>query len=252
MRQRPVVVLSNSDGAIVARTNEAKALGIKMGEPYFKIRKFLEQNGVAVFSSNYTLYGELSHRMAMATASLVSSVEQYSIDESFIRLEDQREPLVDVGRAIQARVLQWVALPVGVGIGHTKTLAKAAQHASKIWRDKTGGVVDLRRPEAVEWLLRRMPVEEVWGIGRRMRDNLASEGITTAWQLSHAEPRTMGRKYSVVLERTIRELRGARLHRAGTMSTGQANHLLKQDVWSACPHHRGTWLSAGYLHSQGR
>lgn len=103
-----------------------------MGEPYFKIRKFLEQNGVAVFSSNYTLYGELSHRMAMATASLVSSVEQYSIDESFIRLEDQREPLVDVGRAIQARVLQWVALPVGVGIGHTKTLAKAAQHASKI------------------------------------------------------------------------------------------------------------------------
>ncbi|MBW1246667.1 Y-family DNA polymerase [Pseudomonas tolaasii] len=208
LRQRPVVVLSNSDGAIVARTNEAKALGIKMGEPYFKIRKFLEQNGVAVFSSNYTLYGELSHRMAMATASLVSSVEQYSIDESFIRLEDQREPLVDVGRAIQARVLQWVALPVGVGIGHTKTLAKAAQHASKIWRDKTGGVVDLRRPEAVEWLLRRMPVGEVWGIGRRMRDNLAIEGITTAWQLSHAEPRTMGRKYSVVLERTIRELRG--------------------------------------------
>lgn len=113
-----------------------------------------------------------------------------------------------MGRAIQARVLQWVALPVGVGIGHTKTLAKAAQHASKVWRDKTGGVVDLRRPEAVEWLLRRMPVEEVWGIGRRMRDNLASEGITTAWQLSRAEPRTMGRKYSVVLERTIRELRG--------------------------------------------
>lgn len=208
LRQRPVVVLSNSDGAIVARTNEAKALGVKMGEPYFKIRKFLEQNGVAVFSSNYALYGELSHRMAMATASLVSSVEQYSIDESFIRLEDQPEPLSDVGRAIQARVLQWVALPVGVGIGHTKTLAKAAQHASKVWRDKTGGVVDLRRPEAVEWLLRRMPVEEVWGIGRRMRDHLAGEGITTAWQLSHAEPRTMGRKYSVVLERTIRELRG--------------------------------------------
>ncbi|MCQ9136694.1 DNA polymerase V subunit UmuC, partial [Streptomyces sp. IBSBF 2807] len=90
----------------------------------------------------------------------------------------------------------------------TKTLAKAAQHASKIWREKTGGVVDLRKPEAVEWLLRRMPVEEVWGIGRRMRDNLAGEGIKTAWELSHAEPRTMGRKYSVVLERTIRELRG--------------------------------------------
>ena len=208
LRGKPVVVLSNSDGCIVACTTEAKAVGLKMGDPYFKIRAFLERNGVAAFSSNYTLYGELSHRMAMATASLVSAVEQYSIDESFVRLEDQREPLVDVGRAIQARVLQWVALPVGVGIGHTKTLAKAAQHASKIWREKTGGVVDLRKPEAVEWLLRRMPVEEVWGIGRRMRDNLAGEGIKTAWELSHAEPRTMGRKYSVVLERTIRELRG--------------------------------------------
>lgn len=208
LRQRPVVVLSNSDGAIVARTNEAKALGIKMGEPYFKIREFLEQNGVAVFSSNYTLYGELSHRMAMAIASLTFAHEQYSIDELFVRLDGLPEPLVEVGRAIQARVLQWTALPVGVGIGHTKTLAKAAQHASKVWRERTGGVVDLRKPEAVEWLLRRMPVEDVWGIGGRMRDNLARDGITTAWQLSQADARAMGRKYSIVVERTIRELQG--------------------------------------------
>jgi DNA polymerase V len=86
-------------------------------------------------------------------------------DESFVQLDGLSEPLIEVGRAIQARVLQWAALPVGVGIGHTKTLAKAAQHASKVWRDKTGGVVDLRKPEAVEWFLRRMPVEDVWGIG---------------------------------------------------------------------------------------
>ncbi|MFU7556758.1 DNA polymerase V subunit UmuC, partial [Pseudomonas paraeruginosa] len=92
-----------------------------------------------------------------------------------------------------------------VGIGHTKTLAKAAQHASKVWREKTGGVVDLREPAAVEWLLRRMPVDEVWGIGRRMRDNLAGEGINTAWELSQSDPRALGRRYSVVLERTIRE-----------------------------------------------
>lgn len=208
LRQRPVVVLSNSDGAIVARTNEAKALGIKMGEPYFKIREFLEQNGVAVFSSNYTLYGELSHRMSMAIASLTFAQEQYSIDECFVRLDGMPEPIVEVGRAIQARVLQWTALPVGVGIGHTKTLAKAAQHASKVWRERTGGVVDLRKPEAVEWLLRRMPVEDVWGIGGRMRDNLARDGITTAWQLSQADARAMGRKYSIVVERTIRELQG--------------------------------------------
>ncbi|EKT4485557.1 Y-family DNA polymerase [Pseudomonas mosselii] len=208
LRQRPVVVLSNSDGCIVARTNEAKALGLKMGDPYFKVRGFLEQNGVAVFSSNYTLYGELSHRVGVAIASLVPDWERYSIDELFCRLDGLPEPIIDVGRAIQARVLQWTALPVGVGIGHTKTLAKAAQHASKVWREKTGGVVDLRKPEAVEWLLRRMPVDEVWGIGRRMRDNLASDGISTAWELSQADARAMGRKYSVVLERTIRELAG--------------------------------------------
>lgn len=208
LRQRPVVVLSNSDGCIVARSNEAKALGLKMGDPYFKVRSFLERNGVAVFSSNYTLYGELSHRLQLAIASLVPSVEVYSIDESFVRLDGLPEPIIDIGRAIQARVLQWTALPVGVGIGHTKTLAKAAQHASKVWRERTGGVVDLRKPEAVEWLLRRMPVDEIWGIGRRMRDNLAHDGINTAWDLSRADPRTMGRKYSVVLERTIRELKG--------------------------------------------
>lgn len=208
LRQRPVVVLSNSDGCIVARTTEAKALGLKMGDPFFKVRGFLEQNGVAVFSSNYTLYGELSHRVGVAIASLVPEWERYSIDELFCRLDGLPEPIIDVGRAIQTRVLQWTALPVGVGIGHTKTLAKAAQHASKVWREKTGGVVDLRKPEAVEWLLRRMPVDEVWGIGRRMRDNLASDGISTAWELSQADGRAMGRKYSVVLERTIRELAG--------------------------------------------
>ncbi|HBO8818633.1 Y-family DNA polymerase [Pseudomonas aeruginosa] len=208
LRQRPVVVLSNSDGCIVARTNEAKALGLKMGDPYFKVRAFLERHGVAVFSSNYTLYGELSHRVGMAISSLVPSWERYSIDELFVQLDGLPEPIVDVGRAIQARVLQWTALPVGVGIGHTKTLAKAAQHASKVWREKTGGVVDLREPAAVEWLLRRMPVDEVWGIGRRMRDNLAGEGINTAWELSQSDPRALGRRYSVVLERTIRELQG--------------------------------------------
>lgn len=208
LRQRPVVVLSNSDGCIVARTSEAKALGLKMGDPYFKVRAFLEQNGVAVFSSNYTVYGELSHRVGVAIASLVPEWERYSIDELFCRLDGLPEPIIDVGRSIQARVLQWTALPVGVGIAYTKTLAKAAQHASKVWREKTGGVVDLRKPEAVEWLLRRMPVDEVWGIGRRMRDNLASDGISTAWQLSQADARAMGRKYSVVLERTIRELAG--------------------------------------------
>jgi DNA polymerase V len=192
----------------VARTPEAKALGIAMGEPYFKIRDFLKQEGVAVFSSNYALYGELSHRMSLTIDSLVDRRESYSIDESFVRLDGHQEPLLEFGRVIQRLVLQWTALPVGIGIGHTKTLAKAAQHASKVWRERTGGVVDLRDIKAVEWLLKRMPVEEVWGVGARMKANLEADGISTAWQLSQADPRAMGKRYSVVLERTIRELRG--------------------------------------------
>jgi len=97
---------------------------------------------------------------------------------------------------------------VGIGIGHTKTLAKAAQHASKVWRDKTGGVVDLRSPHAAEWLLKRMPVEEVWGVGRRLKARLADEGVHNAWQLSQLDPAGVKRRYNVVLERTVRELRG--------------------------------------------
>lgn len=208
LRGRPVVVVSNNDGCIIARSNEAKALGLKMGDPYGKIRKYLEAQGVTVFSSNYTLYGELSHRVGLAIASLAPSFERYSIDELFLRLDGLPEPIADRGREIQARVLEWTGLPIGVGIGHTKTLAKAAQHASKVWRDKTGGVVDLRRPEAVEWLLKRMPVNDVWGVGRRITENLAKDGVTTAWDLSQTDARSMGRKYSIVLERTIRELQG--------------------------------------------
>lgn len=179
-----------------------------MGDPYFKVKPFLESNGVSIFSSNYSLYGELSSRFYQTIASLVDDYSPYSIDEVFLRLDGMPEPLNNFARELQSRVLQWTGLPIGIGIGHTKTLAKAAQHASKLWRDRTGGVVDLRSQHAVEWLLKRMPVDEVWGIGRRMRENLAQDGITTAWELSQADPRALGRKYSVVLERTIRELRG--------------------------------------------
>lgn len=208
LRGRPVVVLSSGDGCVIARTQEAKSIGVKMGDPYFKVRPLLEQHGVAVFSSNFSLYGHLSHRFVMAVSSMVEDYEIFSIDELFLALTGMPEPISNHARAIQARVLQWTGLPIGIGIGHTKTLAKAAQHASKLWRERTGGVVDLRSPHAVEWLLKRMPVEEVWGIGRRMRDNLARDGIQTAWDLSQADARALGRKYSLVLERTIRELRG--------------------------------------------
>lgn len=208
LRGRPVVVLSNNDGCIIARSQEAKALGLKMGEPYFKVRAFLEEHGVVSFSSNYTLYGEVTARVQDTIAGMVPSVEKYSIDESFADLTGLPEPLAEYCRCIQSRVLKWTGMRVGIGIGHTKTLAKAAQHASKVWRDKTGGVVDLRSPKASEWLLKRMPVEEVWGVGRRLKARLADEGVQNAWQLSQLDPAGVKRRYNVVLERTVRELRG--------------------------------------------
>lgn len=208
LRGKPIVVLSNNDGCVIARTTEAKALGIKMGDPYFKIRDFLKRNGVHVFSSNYALYGDISARVTQTICTLAPRTEIYSIDESFALLDGLPEPLGDFARQIQARVWQWVGIPVGIGIGRTKTLAKAAQYASKRWKAQTGGVVDLRAPDRVDWLLRRMPVEEVWGVGRRLKNHLAELGIETAWHLAQTDPRQIRQRFSVVLERTVRELQG--------------------------------------------
>lgn len=208
LRTVPVVVLSNNDGCVIARTPEAKAFGIKMGDPYFKIRDSLRANGVVAFSSNYELYGDISTRVQQTIESMVPRVEVYSIDESFADLTGLPEPLGDFARSIQARVKQWTGMPVGIGIGHTKTLAKAAQHASKLYKDRTGGVVDLRADHAVEWLLKRMPTQEVWGVGRRISAHLESEGITNAWQLANTNAKTIRQRYGVVLERTVRELTG--------------------------------------------
>jgi DNA polymerase V len=208
LRGRPVVVLSNNDGCIIARSQEAKDLGLRMGDPYFKVRALLEEHKVVSFSSNYALYGAVTDKVTQTIAGMVESWERYSVDELFGDLSGLPEPLSEYCREIQSRVLRWTGMRVGIGIGHTKTLAKAAQHASKVWRDKTGGVVDLRSQHAVEWLLKRMPVDEVWGVGRRLKMRLADEGVHNAWQLSQLDAAGVKRRYSVVLERTVRELRG--------------------------------------------
>lgn len=140
LRTVPVVVLSNNDGCVIVRTPEAKAFGIKMGDPYFKIRDSLQVNGIVAFSSNYELYGDISTRVQQTIESMVPKVEVYSIDESFADLTGLPESLGDFARSIQARVKQWTGMPVGIGIGYTKTLAKAAQHASKLYKDRGGGV----------------------------------------------------------------------------------------------------------------
>jgi DNA polymerase V len=203
----PVVVLSNNDGCVVARSDEAKALGIAMGRPWFEVVKVPEWSQVIARSSNYELYGDMASRFVSTLASLVADLEVYSIDECFVVLPADRAE--KVARHIAARVLQWTGLPVSVGVGPTKTLAKLAQHTAKITPDAER-VIDLTTwsPTKVQKLLAATPIAKIWGIGRRLTARLAELGIHTALDLSRADPGVIRRRHSIVLERTVRELRG--------------------------------------------
>ncbi|MFM5112439.1 translesion error-prone DNA polymerase V subunit UmuC [Aeromonas hydrophila] len=208
LKGRPIVVLSNNDGCVVARSAEAKAIGIKMGVPYFQIRQFFEAMGGIWFSSNYALYGDMSQRVMTILEGMAPAVEIYSIDEAFVELsESWAGNLVAYGRQIRERVQQWTGLTVGVGIGPTKTLAKLANYAAKKW-PATGGVVDLRDEARRARLMAITPIEEVWGIGRRLTARLESQGIRTVAELVAADPKSLRRQYGVVVERTVQELRG--------------------------------------------
>lgn len=208
LKRTPVVVLSNNDGCVIARSAEAKALGIKMAAPWFQLRDFARRNGVVAFSSNYALYGDMSDRVMRTIGGLVPAYEVYSIDECFADLTGMPEPLTDIGRQIKDRVYRYTGIPVGVGIASTKTLAKLANHAAKRWFERTGGVVDLRPQAHRDWVLRKLPVDEVWGVGRRLKAKLEQLGIHTAWDLAQHDAWALRKQFSVVLEKTARELRG--------------------------------------------
>lgn len=210
LRGRPVVVLSNNDGCVVARSKEAKALGLKMGEPYFKIKREFESVGGIAFSSNYELYADMSQRVMAVLEEMAPRVEIYSIDESFLDLTGVRNctDLETFGRQVRAKVLRDTGLTVGVGIAQTKTLAKLANFAAKKWDGKTGGVVDLSNLERQRKLMGLLPVNEVWGIGRRISKKLNMMGIETVLQLADASTTMIRKHFSVVTERTVRELRG--------------------------------------------
>jgi DNA polymerase V len=203
----PIVVLSNNDGCVIARSADAKPF-VKMGEPYFQIKEKLEANGIVAFSSNYALYGDLSQRVMTVIESLVPAVEIYSIDEAFCDLTGMTVPLETLGRQIRSKVQRYTGIPVGVGIAGTKTLAKLANHAAKRWQRQTGGVVDITDPERRDKLLKACEVSDVWGIGRRMTEHLTSMSIKSAWDLAQADPWTLRKQFSVVVEKTARELRG--------------------------------------------
>lgn len=214
---RPVVVLSSNDGCAIARSNEAKALGIKMGAPWFQIRHLEEQEGLIALSANFALYGDLSDRMMSLAAGLGPAQEIYSIDESFIGLEGVRGDLTRRSHAIRARILQWTGIPCGVGIGATKTRAKLANHIAKTAERKPGSypeslaiVCNLETLPASDQdaLFAATDVGEVWGVGRRIGQQLNAVGVKTVFDLARLSPSVVRSRWSVMLERTVRELQG--------------------------------------------
>ena len=211
------VVLSNNDGCAIARSNEAKALGIKMGAPWFQIKHLTDSHGLVALSANFALYGDISDRMMSLAAGLGPTQEIYSIDESFIGLEGVRGDLVERSHKIRSRILQWTGIPCGIGIGRTKTLAKLANHIAKTAERKPGvypghlaQVCNLEVLSAVEKqrVFEATEVSEVWGIGRRISKQLTDGGIKTVQDLVRMDVATIRKGWSVVLERTVRELQG--------------------------------------------
>lgn len=208
IRTKPVIVLSNNDGCVVTRSAEAKALGIKMGEPLFKIKDIVRKHKVVVFSSNYELYGDMSRRMMQTIGTLVPRIEIYSIDECFADIAGMRE-LTSLGHQIRDRVQMWVGIPTCVGIAPTKTLAKFCNHLAKR-HQYFKGVANWNDfdKDIQTRALNSEEITEVWGIGRRIGQSLNTMGIMTAGDFARASTPMIRQKFGVVVERTQRELQG--------------------------------------------
>ena len=209
---KPVVVLSNNDGCVVARSQEVRALGVQMGTPWFKLRDLAQQHGIIARSSNYTLYGDMSQRMHSVIGQFAPDQEIYSIDETFLDLTGFNRDLVQYGQQIRQRVRQWTGIPVCVGIGSSKTLAKLANHCAKKghFKPMSDGVTDLTQLSRsdLKELLSRIEVGEVWGIGRRISQRLIGMGISTVQDLKESSVSKIKNEFNVVVARTVSELNG--------------------------------------------
>ncbi len=201
-----MVVLSNNDGCIISRSNEAKALGIKMGEPYFKARNIIIKNNVQVFSSNYSLYGDISRRVMRTLKRFNSKIEVYSIDEAFLDLSNFSDKEVkDVGKEIRNTVLQWTGIPTSIGIAETKTLSKVANHIAK---KQKSGVVSLVNIKDLDPILEKVEVRDIWGVGKQLSKFYIKNGIYNAKQLKNASNTWIKKTKNVLSSRTAMELRG--------------------------------------------
>lgn len=210
LKNKPVVVLSNNDGCAVARSNEVKALGVGMGAPWFKFKGLAKQHGIVAYSSNYALYADMSNRVMNILRGFSPDQEIYSIDESFLDLTSfQNRDLVLYGHQMKDRILQWTGLPVSVGIASTKTLSKLANHCAKK-RPEFKGVCNFNsiHPKDLNQLLNQIEVGEIWGVGRKLAPKLEVLGFKTVLDLKQARPETLRLNFSVLMEKTIRELNG--------------------------------------------
>ena len=204
IQYKPVVVLSNNDGCVISRSNQAKALGIKMGEPYFKVKELIKKNKVHIFSSNYALYGDLSRRVMKVLKTFSLNVEIYSIDEAFIDLSFLNEKEIEnYGKEIREKVLKWTGIPTSVGISSTKTLSKVANHIAK--KEKTGVMYLYKN---IDEKLKNFPVEDVWGVGKQLTKFYTKNGIDNAYQLKNASNTWVKKRTNVLGSKTAMELRG--------------------------------------------
>jgi len=206
LRNKPVVVLSNNDGCIISRSNKARALGIKMGEPYFKEKDIIVKNDVQVFSSNYSLYGDISRRVMRTLKRFNSDIEIYSIDEAFLDLSNfSDDEIEDVGHEIRSVVLKWTGIPTSIGIAKTKTLSKVANHIAK---KKQSGVVSLIGIKNIDPILEKVEINDIWGIGRQLTKFYHQNGIYNAKQLKNKSNTWIKKSSNVLSSRTAMELRG--------------------------------------------
>lgn len=205
---KPVVVLSNNDGCVISRSNEAKAIGIKMGQPIFELKQLVKENNVKVFSSNFILYGDMSHRVMDSLKKFSPITEVYSIDEAFLNFKGLNdEQLKKTGREITDYVKRGVGIPLSLGISKTKTLAKVASKLCKIY-PKLDGICIMSKDSDIEKVLKKFPIEDVWGIGRRYSAKLKKIGINTAYDFTKLSPERVRSMMSIVGLKTLKELKG--------------------------------------------
>ena len=204
--KKPIVVLSSNDGCIISRSTEAKALGIKMGEPYFKVERIVKKNNVKIFSSNYSLYGDISRRVMKTLKQFSPQIEIYSIDEAFLNLSSIKdENLLEYGNKIRSTILKWTGIPTSIGIATTKTLSKVANYLAK---KEQSGVINLINSKQTDKLLTEIKINDVWGVGRQLTKFYIKNGINTAYQLKNISNSWVKKNTNVFGSRTVMELKG--------------------------------------------